>query len=103
MTPMDHDDEPQTLEPVSLPIDGILDLHAFRPREVKELVPAYLEECRRLGILDVRIIHGKGTGALRETVHAILGRLPYVKDFRLAGEAGGGWGATLVMLYPETS
>ena len=59
-----------------------------------------LEACRRRGILEVRVVHGKGTGALRETVHAILERLPGVASFRLAGEDRGSWGATLVVLEP---
>lgn len=84
--------------PVELPIDGTLDLHTFLPGEVKDLVPDYLDACREKGLSQVRIIHGKGTGALRETVHAILRRLPYVEGFRLAGESGGGWGATIVTL-----
>lgn len=83
---------------VEFPIDGILDLHAFNPREVKELLPDYLELCRERGIVEVRIIHGKGTGALRETVHSILRKLPDVLSFRLAGVDEGGWGATLVVL-----
>jgi dsDNA-specific endonuclease/ATPase MutS2 len=85
-------------EPIEIPIDGTLDLHTFRPRDVKDLVPTYLAACRERGLLQVRIIHGKGTGQLRETVHAVLGRLPEVASFRLAGEDGGGWGATLVIL-----
>ena len=88
--------------PVELPIDGVLDLHAFQPGEVKELVPNYLAECRERGILEVRIIHGKGTGALRRTVHAILCRRPEVASFGLAIEDAGGWGATLVTLRPPT-
>jgi DNA-nicking Smr family endonuclease len=90
-------------EEIELPIDGVLDLHAFRPADVKDLVPDYLAECRKRGIHDVRIIHGKGTGKLQRSVHAILERLPEVISFRLAGEEAGGWGATLVRLrHSET-
>ena len=51
-------------DPVTIPIDGVLDLHTFHPKDVKGLVPEYLRECRRQGIYNVRIIHGKGTGIL---------------------------------------
>jgi DNA-nicking Smr family endonuclease len=84
--------------PVRIPIDGVLDLHAFRAEEVKSLVPEYLEECRRLGIRQVRIIHGKGTGALRRTVQSLLSRNPHVLSFKTADLGGGGWGATEVTL-----
>ena len=83
-----------------MPIDGTLDLHTFAPREVKALVAEYLRACQARGILQVRVVHGKGTGALRRQVHAVLGRLPEVAGFALANEAGGGWGATLVTLRP---
>lgn len=85
-------------ETVQIPIDGVLDLHAFHPRDVKVLVPAYLAACRDKGIYEVRIIHGKGIGNLRRTVHAVLARLDIVASFRVAGEDGGGWGATCVEL-----
>jgi dsDNA-specific endonuclease/ATPase MutS2 len=88
-------------EPVELPVDGILDLHSFQPGDVKELVPDYLSLCREKGILRVRIIHGKGTGALRTTVHAILSKLPGVASFKQAMEDEGGWGATIVTLKPD--
>ncbi len=84
--------------PVAIPVNGILDLHGFDPREVKVVVSEYLAECRRLGILDVQIIHGKGTGTLRRTVHALLERLPEVASFSTAGASEGGWGATFVVL-----
>lgn len=87
------------MEPVEYPIDGVLDLHVFDPRDVKSLVPDYLDACRERGILRVRIVHGKGTGTLRRTVHAILDRLPYVTNYRLADDASS-WGATLVSLQP---
>lgn len=82
------------------PVDGSLDLHTFRPNEVKDLVPEYLTACRERGILQVRIIHGKGSGTLSRTVQTILQRLPEVKAFQSAGEEAGGWGATLVTLKP---
>ena len=87
-------------QPLELRIDGTRDLHTFRPGEAASLVADYLSECRRRGILDARIIHGKGTGALRRTVHAALDRLPFVEHYALAGAGGGGWGATLVRLRP---
>ena len=83
---------------VQIPIDGVLDLHNFSPKDLKFLLPDYLDECRKANIFQVRIIHGKGIGNLRRIVHAILGRLPEVQEFRVAGERGGGWGATLVKL-----
>lgn len=85
-------------ETVQVPIDGTLDLHNFKPGDLKYLIPEYLDECRRAGIFHVRIIHGKGIGNLRRTVHAILNRLQGVEGYRLADESGGGWGATLVNL-----
>lgn len=83
---------------VQVPIDGVLDLHNFSPKDLKYLIPDYLEECCKADIFQVRIIHGKGIGNLRRTVHAILGKLPQVIEFKLAGENAGGWGATLVQL-----
>ena len=88
-------------EPIQLPIDGVLDLHTFQPREIKELVLDYLGECRKRGILRVRIIHGKGIGNLRRTVHAILTKHPDVIEYSLASEHFGGWGATIVLLKPR--
>ncbi len=87
-------------EPVEVPITDELDLHAFRPKEVKDLVPDYLSACRERGILSVRVVHGKGMGNLQRRVHSILGRLDFVESFAAAGELMGGWGATVVRLKP---
>jgi len=85
-------------EPIQLPIDGVLDLHTFQPRQVKDLVLDYLAACRERGIFQVRIIHGKGTGQLRATVHSILAKHPDVISFTLDHPQYGGRGATIVHL-----
>ena len=85
-------------EPMQLPIDGVLDLHTFKPRAIKDLVPDYLMACQERGIFQVRIIYGKGIGNLKRTVHSILARQPEVVSFTLDHPQYGGWGATLVYL-----
>jgi dsDNA-specific endonuclease/ATPase MutS2 len=85
-------------EPVRIPITGELDLHTFQPREIPSLLGEYLAECARAGRNEVRIIHGKGTGTLRATVHALLRRSPLVASFRQGDEHSGGWGATIAIL-----
>lgn len=83
---------------VELPIDGTLDLHHFRPKDLRTLVPDYLQACQARGILEVRVVHGKGKGQLRRSVHALLERDPIVRAYRLCPPERGGWGATLVDL-----
>jgi DNA-nicking Smr family endonuclease len=90
-------DEPPN-DPVEFPITGELDLHTFRPQDLGELLPAYLAACQEKGILRVRIVHGKGTGTLRTTVHRFLQTSPLVVSFQLGDETSGGWGATRVQL-----
>src|SRR5512141_3013820 len=85
-------------KPVEMPIDGVLDLHTFSPKDVKDLVPEYIGECLRRGITEIRIIHGKGTGTLKAIVHSLLKNDPRVTSFKDAGIDSGGWGATLVKL-----
>ncbi|MEO7702254.1 MAG: Smr/MutS family protein [Opitutus sp.] len=84
--------------PVPLPITGELDLHTFNPRDIGELIPAYLSECASRKIRTVRIVHGKGTGTLCTRVHAILRKSSLVQSFRLGDENSGSWGATVVTL-----
>ena len=86
-------------EPVAFPINGELDLHSFRPSDLGELIPDYIEACFEKKIYRLRIIHGKGIGTLRETVHALLKRNPQVVRFQLADQSEGSWGATIVWLH----
>lgn len=88
-------------DPVPYPVDGILDLHVFNPRDVKNLVSEYLWACRQKDILRVRIIHGKGRSVLRKTVHAVLDREEAVLSYTKAAGDRSGWGATIVHLSPR--
>jgi DNA-nicking Smr family endonuclease len=81
------------------PIDGMLDLHAFKPNEINSLIPEYITECINRNIVEIRIIHGKGKGVLRRGVHAILERDPRVISFEMAKDRSS-WGATIVHLTP---
>jgi len=83
---------------VEYPIDGTLDLHTFSPKDVKDIVPEYIEECLRRKIFQLRIVHGKGRGTLRRIVHSILEDHPRVVGYRHEGGSGGSWGATVVDL-----
>ncbi|MEX0845352.1 MAG: Smr/MutS family protein [Balneolaceae bacterium] len=84
-------------DPIEIPINGILDLHLFNPKELGELIPDYIEACLDKDIKSLRIIHGKGKGVLRRTVHSILEKHPKVKSYSLASDKSG-WGATVVEL-----
>lgn len=90
--------DPDDPELVVLPISDELDLHHFRPQEVGPLVRDWLDECVRHGIGRVRLIHGKGIGALRRTVQVELERHPRVRSFGPGGHGHGSWGATVVLL-----
>jgi dsDNA-specific endonuclease/ATPase MutS2 len=85
-------------EPIRIPIEDVLDLHTVSPRDVKPVVEEYLSETYRLGFRAVRIIHGKGIGAQRETVRRVLEGTDFVESFGDAPAEAGGWGATVVTL-----
>lgn len=85
---------------VALPIEDVIDLHAFAPRDVKDVVASYLAAAQEAGFRRVRIIHGRGIGVQREAVRALLARHPDVVGFSDAPPEAGGWGATLVVLRP---
>lgn len=84
--------------PVPIPLDGVLDLHGIRPQDIREVLLEYLRECRAAGILEVRVVHGKGIGEIRRSVWKILQDHPDVERMSEASRHFGGWGATLVQL-----
>ena len=82
---------------IQYPTDGVLDLHMFAPRDAASVVNEYLKVCWEQEIFEVSIIHGKGKGVLRRTVHALLEEHPLVVDY--GGDSGpSSWGATIVYL-----
>ena len=87
-------------DPVYVPLDGVLDLHTFHPQEILDVVQEYLLICREEGILQIRIIHGKGKGVQKAAVRKLLEQLDFVASFGDAGHTAGGWGATVVDLMP---
>ncbi|OQX23649.1 MAG: DNA mismatch repair protein MutS [Desulfobacteraceae bacterium IS3] len=89
------------IEPVIVPIEDVLDLHTFRPKEIPDLLDDYFSACIGLNIFSVRVIHGKGKGILKKRVHDILKKHPLVSSFRSAPSEDGGWGAVIVELKQE--
>jgi DNA-nicking Smr family endonuclease len=84
--------------PVPIPIEDALDLHPFAPRDVVSVVDEYLSEAAARGLREVRLIHGRGIGAQRQAVRALLQDHPLVAAFQDAPPERGGWGATIVVL-----
>jgi len=92
------DDYCNDRDPVVVEINGTLDLHHFAPKDLKTLIPDYLAECQDKGIMEIKLIHGKGIGNVRRSVHALLDRNPLVAGYRQAELHSGSWGATIVTL-----
>ena len=88
-------------DPVEVPIEDALDLHAFAPRDIASVVREYLEAAWHRGFREVRLIHGKGIGTRRTIVRRVLAGHPRVQAFAEAPPERGHWGATLVMLKPH--
>jgi hypothetical protein len=97
--PRDGDEPPPDPEvPVEIPVEDSIDLHPFPPREVPDVVDAYLEAAVERGFAEVRLIHGRGIGVQRDRVQKLLGRHPLVSGFHDAPPERGGWGATIAYL-----
>ncbi len=85
-------------EPVAIPLEDSIDLHAFQPKDIPSVVEEYLEQCIQAGLSEVRIIHGRGAGVQRDIVRSVLEKHERVVSFQDAPPQAGGWGATLVVL-----
>ncbi len=101
---MNSEDEPDDesgadeVEAIEIPITDTLDLHPFRPNEVRDVAREYLLEAHARGFSQVRLIHGRGIGVQREAIRSLLASLDFVADFHDADGSGGGWGSTVVLL-----
>jgi DNA mismatch repair protein MutS2 len=80
----------------SEPVPDQIDLRGVRLDEAMSSLETYLDGAFRSGRREARIVHGLGTGAIREGTRKLLGTLPYVKSFRDGGPGQGGAGATVV-------
>ncbi len=92
----DEPDDPD--DPIVVPIEDSIDLHAFAPKDIRDVVESYLEAAREAGFEEVRIIHGRGKGVQKERVRQVLGRSELVAHFEEATPDRGGFGATVVKL-----
>ncbi len=93
----ESDDSPFD-EPIVLPLEDSIDLHAFAPRDIPSVVEEYIHQCHQAGLSEVRVIHGKGKGVQRRIVQSVLAKNPLVSSFKDAPPQSGGWGSTVVVL-----
>ncbi|MGH7406985.1 MAG: Smr/MutS family protein [Candidatus Methylomirabilales bacterium] len=98
--PANPDQEQEMDSAVPVPIEEVLDLHPFHPRDIPSVVEEYLREAAARGFQEVRLIHGRGIGFQRQVVQDLLARHPLVVRFADAPPERGGWGASLVWLKP---
>ena len=86
-------------EPVRIPIEHELDLHAFPPRDVASVVHEYIDAAAAAGLTEVRVVHGRGHGVQRGSVQAALEKHPKVLEFW--DDSSSHLGATVARLNAE--
>ena len=79
-------------------VSNEIDIRGMNILEAEPVVEGFLDRCRMSGLTTVSIIHGKGTGALRQGVHAMLRKDKTVESFRLGVYGEGETGVTIVTL-----
>jgi len=85
-------------EPIVLPLEDSIDLHAFAPKDIPSVVEEYIHQCHLAGLYEVRVIHGRGKGVQRRIVQSVLAKNPLVSSFKDAPAESGGWGSTVVVI-----
>jgi dsDNA-specific endonuclease/ATPase MutS2 len=90
----------QDQDPLRIPIEAALDLHAFAPRDIPSVVDEYLNEAQAAGFREVRLIHGRGRGVQRGIVQQVLERHPLVVEF--FDDTASHLGATIAILRPAS-
>ena len=89
----------QNQDPIRIPIEGSLDLHAFAPRDIPSVVEDYINEAHEAGLTEIRLIHGRGRGVQRGIVQKALERHPLVSQF--LDDTASHLGATIAILKPQ--
>lgn len=84
--------------PHVVPIGPEFDLHPFAPRDIPDVVDAYLQEAHAIGLREVRLIHGRGIGVQRARVQQVLRDHPLVASYH--DDPRSHLGATSVTLHP---
>jgi dsDNA-specific endonuclease/ATPase MutS2 len=87
-------------EPLRIPIEHELDLHAFPPRDIASVVEEYIHAAAAAGLKEVRVVHGRGGGVQRGIVQAALER--HVKVVEFWDDHGSHLGATVARLAPSS-
>jgi DNA-nicking Smr family endonuclease len=105
MSKSDHgnDDSDNIPDEVFIPTEDFIDLHTFKPGDIRSVVDSYLQAASEAGFAVVRVIHGRGIGSQRRQVRKLLATHKLVSEFSDAPADRGGWGATVVRLRLDTS
>ena len=88
--------------PIEIPVEDSIDLHPFPPKDIPDVVDAYLEVAAEKGFSEVRLIHGRGIGVQRDRVQKLLARHSLISGFHDAPPDRGGWGATIAYLKKKS-
>lgn len=83
-------------DPVRVPIEAEIDLHAFAPADIASIVNEYIDQAADRGLREVRLVHGRGRGIQRGLVQSTLDRHPRVTEFW--DDADSHLGATIALI-----